>query len=91
MVRDGCFFTGDGCWWLLAKPALVVVGNSCGFRVVGEVVGLLVAGYMELMVVVVFVVCGMWLLVVGGWCMDFLWLVVVGGILGGGVVHHFFF
>ena len=53
-------------WWLVAKLALVVVGKSCGFCEVGEVVGLLVANYMELMVVVG---CGMWLLVEGGWCM----------------------
>ena len=82
-------------WWLVADLA-VGMGNVCkdfGFCW-GCVVGGLVVGYIEVVVVGVLVGRCVWLLVCGWFHVVVLWLAVVGGVLGvlgGGVVHQVFF
>ena len=44
-------------WWLLVELAVVVVAQSCGYCVVGKVLGGVGLGHMEPVMVVVFGVC----------------------------------
>ena len=66
-------------WWLLVELAVVVVAQSCGYCVVGKVLGGVGLGHMEPVMVVVFGVCELWLGVANGWCVVVLELDVVGG------------
>ena len=66
-------------WWLLVELAVVVVAQSCGYCVVGKVLGGVGLGHMEPVMVVVFGVCELWLVVANGWCVVVLELDVVAG------------